>query len=247
MSLIAAERIKLVSTRSPWWCAGLAILASIGLSSMIALADPAGGPIPSVASTQLGYTLGMAVVMVMATLAITTEYSVGTIRTTFMAAPRRGPALVAKTAVVAALAAIIGLLGAFGAWGISLLLLPGADLSLAGPDDWRHVAGVGLVYLLAAVIAVAVGTLVRHTAGAVAIVLVWALMAEQLFELIPGVGEAVRTWLPFRSAKEFLTAEGSFGDTGLLGGSPWGALAYFAVVAAVLLGIAIGTARRRDA
>ena len=67
MSLIAAERIKLVSTRSPWWCAGLAIVASLGLSSMIAVATTKDGQVASVASTQLGYTLGMAVVMVMAT------------------------------------------------------------------------------------------------------------------------------------------------------------------------------------
>lgn len=246
MTLIAAERIKLVSTRSPWWCAGLAILASVGLSALIAVATADDGQIGTVASTQFGYILGMAVVMVMATLAVTTEYSVGTIRTTFMAVPRRGPALVAKAVVVATLAAIIGLIGAFGAWAASLLLLPDADLRMSGLDDWRHVAGVALVYLIAAVIAVSVGTLVRHTAGAVSIVLVWALMAEQLFQLIPGIGEAVRPWLPFSAAKDFLTADGSSAD-GLVGGSPWIALAYFAVVAAVLLGISIAVARRRDA
>ena len=246
MSLIAAERIKLVSTRSPWWCAGLAIVASVGLSSLIAVATTKDGQVATVASTQFGYTLGMAVVMVMATLAVTTEYSVGTIRTTFMAVPRRTPALLAKASVVAILAAIIGLVSAFAAWGVSQLMLPDSDLSLAGADDWRHVAGVGLVYLIAAVIAVAVAILVRHTAGAVSIVLVWALMAEQLLEIIPGVGEMVRQWLPFRSAKDFLTADGPSAD-GPLGGGPWVALAYFAVVAAVLLGVSIEVARRRDA
>lgn len=246
MSLIAAERIKLVSTRSPWWCAGLAIVASVGLSSLIAVGMSKDGQPATVASTQFGYALGMAVVMVMATLAVTTEYSVGTIRTTFMAVPRRTPALLAKTAVVAILAAIIGLFSAFGAWAISQVIMSDTDLSLAGVDDWRHVAGVGLVYLIAAVIAVAVAILVRHTAGAVSIVLVWAMMAEQLLELIPGVGELIRPWLPFRSAKEFLTADGPSAD-GVLGGGPWVSLAYFAVVAAVLLGVSIGVARRRDA
>jgi len=246
MSLIAAERIKLVSTRSPWWCAGLAIVASLGLSSLIAVATTKDGQVATVASTQLGYTLGMAVVMVMATLAVTTEYSVGTIRTTFMAVPRRTPALLAKASVVAVLAAVIGLISAFGAWGVSLLILPGSDLSLAGGDDWRHVAGFGLVYQIAAVIAVAVAILVRHTAAAVSIVLVWALMAEQLLEIIPGVGEMVGPWLPFRAAQDFLTGEGPTAD-GLLGGGPWVALAYFAVVAAVLLFVATEVARRRDA
>ena len=246
MTLIAAERIKLMSTRSPWWCAGMAILASVGLSTLIAVATAKDGQIATVASTQVGYVLGMAVVMVMATLAVTTEYSVGTIRTTFMAVPARGPALAAKAVIVGTLAAIVGLIGAFAAWAAGLLLLPDADLSLSGPDDWRYVAGVGLVYLIAAVIAVSVGTLVRHTAGAVSIVLVWALMAEQLFQLIPVIGEAVRPWLPFNAAKDFLTADGASTD-GLLGGGPWTAIAYFGIVAAVLLGISIVVARRRDA
>ena len=246
MSLIAAERIKLVSTRSPWWCAGLAVVGSIGVNTLVAVAMSNDGQPATVGGTQYGYNLGMAVVMVMATLAVTTEYSVGTIRTTFMAAPRRGPVLLAKSAVVAVLAAVIGLVGAFGAWGLSQILLPHANLSLTGLDDWRQVAGVGLVYLIAAVIAVAVGILIRHPAGAVSIVLVWALMAEQLVELIPGVGDAVRPWLPFRAAKDFLTAEGPTAD-GLLGGGPWVAIAFFAVVAAGLLAVAVAVANRRDA
>jgi len=246
MTLIAAERIKLLSTRSPWWCAGLAILASIGLSALIAAATINDGQVATVASTQLGYVLGMAVVMVMATLAVTTEYSVGTIRTTFMAIPRRGPALIAKAFVVAVLAAIVGLIGAFGAWFLTMLLLPDANLSLSALDDWRHVAGVGLVYLIAAVIAVSIGSLIRHTAGAVSIVLVWALMAEQLFQLIPGIGEAIRPWLPFSAAKDFLTASGSSVD-GVLGGGPWVAIAYFAVIAAMLLALSIVVTGRRDA
>ena len=126
------------------------------------------------------------------------------------------------------------------------MLLPDADLSLSGLDDWRQVAGVGLVYLIAAVIAVAVGILVRHTAGAVSIVLVWALMAEQLFELIPGVGDAVRPWLPFRAAKDFLTAEGPTAD-GLLGGGPVGRARLLRRGRRGLLAVAIAVARRRDA
>jgi ABC-2 type transport system permease protein len=79
----------------------------------------------------------------------------------------------------------------------------------------------------------------------VAIALAWALMVEQLFELIPGV-ESIRPWLPFRSAKEFLTADAGAG-TGIFGGGPWVALGYFVVVAVVLLGAAIAVAQRRDA
>jgi ABC-2 type transport system permease protein len=246
MSVLGAERIKLLSTRSPWWGAGTAILASAGVSALYAATTVGNGQSPTVASTQVGYVLGMAVVMVIAALAVTTEYSVGTIRTTFMAVPRRGLALAAKTTLVASLAAGIGVVAGFAAWAISLLVLPDADLALRGVDQWRQVAGVGLVYLLAAVIAVAVGILVRSTAAAVSIVLVWSLMAEQLLQVIPGFGETVRPYLPFSAAKDFLTADGP-ATGGLLNGGPWVSLAYFAVVAAVLLGVSMQVARRRDA
>jgi ABC-2 type transport system permease protein len=247
MSVIAAERIKLASTRSPWWCAGVAAAATIGLSAIIAFAaHKEEGLAVNVGVTQYGYSIGMAVVMVMATLAVTSEYSIGTMRTTFLAVPRRGVAHGAKVVVVGTVAAIVGAVAAFGAWGLSALLLPGIDLSLAGATEWRQVGGVGLVYLVASVVAVAVGILIRHTAGAVSVVLVWSLMAEQLVDLIPGVGPAVAPWLPFHAAKAFLSAGETPAGASLVQ-SPWLSLAYFAAVAAGLLAVAIGVAKRRDA
>jgi ABC-2 type transport system permease protein len=242
---VAAERIKLTSTRSPWWCAGLGVVTTAGLGAIVSVATQIeGGPPLTVATTQLVYSVGMAVVMVLAALAVTVEYSVGTIRTTYLAVPRRGVALGAKTVVVAAVAAAVGLLGAFGSWGLSAVLVPGVDLALDGAVEWRQVAGVGAVYLLAAVIALSVGILVRHTAGAVALVLVWALMAEQLIGLLPGIGAVLTPWLPFQAGKFFLTSDGT--GTGLLG-SPWTALGYLTAVAAALLAVAIAVAKRRDA
>ena len=70
MSVLGAERIKLLSTRSPWWGAGTAILASAGLSALLAATTVGNGQSPTVASTEIGYVLGMAVVMVIAALAI---------------------------------------------------------------------------------------------------------------------------------------------------------------------------------
>lgn len=242
---LAAERIKLLSTRSPWWCAGVGAVTTAGLGAVVSLTTHfEGGPPLTVATTQLVYSVGMAVVMVLATLAVTGEYSVGTIRTTFLAVPRRGVALVAKATVVGAVAAAVGLVAAFGAWGLSVALVPEADLALRGAVEWRQVAGVPAIYLLASVIAVAVGILVRHTAGAVAIVLVWALMAEQLISLLPGIGPVVTPWLPFQAGKFFLIADGT--GTGLLG-SPWAALGYLAAVAGALLAVAVAVAKRRDA
>ena len=144
----------------------------------------------------------------MATLAVTTEYRFGTIRTTFQAVPDRTASLLAKTTVVALFARSSAESPPSVAWGSVWRCSPGRGPVTAG-RAWRHVAGVGLVYPVAAVIAVAVGLLIRHSAGAVSVVLVWALMVEQLFELIPGVGDAVPTVAPVPRSEGFPHCRGT--------------------------------------
>jgi ABC-2 type transport system permease protein len=242
VSALAAERIKLFSTRSPWVCTALAIALVVGMSGLIATVGPDGdGPI-SFAATGTFLPLGMVIVMVMATLAVTTEYRFSTIRTTFQAVPNRTAALLAKTTVVAVVAAVAGLVAAFGAWAAAWVLQPDADLALATADRWRTVAGAGLVFAVAAVLAVAVGILIRQTAGAVSLLLVWVLLAEHLVGLIPDVGQDISRWLPFMNANQFLTGE----MPGMPFG-PWGSLAYFAALAAGVLAVALVAADRRDA
>lgn len=256
MTLLAVERIKLFTTRSPWWCALVALVLTIGFSALV-VGNSNGGEISAtVASTQFGYSFGMAVIMVLAALAVTTEYRFGTMKTTFQAIPHRTSALLAKTTVVATLALVIGELSAFGSWGIGKLLKPQADLALNSSADWINVAGVGAIYALAAVIAVAVGILIRHSAGAIALLLIYALAVESLVRLIPSIGEDIYKWLPFNVADKFLTGDGASNiGRNAAAGAPmstatlgqWWALLYFAAVAAVLLIIAISVANRRDA
>ncbi|WP_116100609.1 ABC transporter permease [Amycolatopsis thermalba] len=257
MTLLAVERMKLFTTRSPWWCALVALATTIGFSALIVgNADDGGEFTATVASTQFGYSFGMAVIMVLAALAVTTEYRFGTIRTTFQAVPNRAAALTAKATVVALVALVIGELSAFGSWALALLLKPNAPLALDTGADWINVAGVGVANAFAAVIAVAVGILLRHSAGAIALLLIYALAVEDLIRMIPGVGDDIYQWLPFNVANKFLTGDGlsNMGrntdagapmSTAVL--SQGGSLAYFAAVAVALLAIAIGTARRRDA
>ena len=40
MSLIQVERIKLFSTRSPWWCMIVAAVLSIGLAALAPVSPP---------------------------------------------------------------------------------------------------------------------------------------------------------------------------------------------------------------
>jgi ABC-2 type transport system permease protein len=251
MNLLAVERIKLFTTRSPWWCALLTLGLTVGFAAIMAAAAPADSQI-SVSATQFGGSqFGIAVVMVLAALAVTTEYRFNTIRTTFQAVPHRSPALVAKAVVVGLAALVIGEVGAFAALGLGMLMRPNDHLGLHTTQDWLNVAGLGPVFALSAVLAVALGILIRHSAGAIALSLIYYLVVEELVQLIPRIGDNIHQWLPFNVANKFLRGS----PTGAIDGpapsdsplSPGWALAYFAGVAIVFLLVALGVAKKRDA
>jgi ABC-2 type transport system permease protein len=240
MTVLAAERIKLFSTRSPWWCMVAAVVLTVGFGAAVSASPPTGESI-TVPFTQLGYQFGLAVILVMAALTITTEYRFNTIKTTFQAVPGRSSALLAKTVVVALTSGVVGLIAAFGSLGIGKVLQPSADLALDSAADWRAVAGVGVVFMIAAVIAIAVGILIRQTAGAVAVLLAYSMMVEQLVTLIPNVGADIQKWMPFQLAERFLTGEAT-GPTG-----PWASLGLFTGFAVALFAVAMVAAKKRDA
>ncbi|MBB4687326.1 ABC transporter permease [Amycolatopsis jiangsuensis] len=248
MNLLAVERIKLFTTRSPWWCALIAVVVTAGFGAMLAGASSDQQSL-SVGNTQFSYQFGLAVIMVLAALSVTTEYRFGTIRTTFQAVPNRASVLLAKATVVGAVALVIGEIGAFGSWGLSYLIRPQDDLALDSAADWINVAGVGVLAALAAVIAVSVGVLLRHSAGALALLLIYVLAVENLVQLIPTFGDKIHRWLPFNVADKFLS-----GGSGVPGGrmseaalSQGWSLVYFAGFAVLMLAIAIGVAKKRDA
>jgi len=249
MTLLATERIKLFTTRSPWWSMLLALVLSVGFAALIAANVPSDTTL-SVSEAEGGYQFSLVVMMVMAALAVTTEYRFGTIRVSFQAVPNRIALLLAKTGVVAVLAAIIGEVTAFASWAVARLIHPSAFLALNNESAWRGVAGMGLVYAITAVIAVAVGILIRQTAGAVAILLIYTLLVENLVVLIPKVGQTIQKWMPFTEANNFLVAGAPTGARRGLTDMPlgaWPSLAYFAGIAVVIMIIALFTANRRDA
>ncbi|MBX6390256.1 MAG: hypothetical protein IRZ08_14900 [Frankia sp.] len=254
MTLLKVERIKLFSTRSPWWCMIVAVAITIGFTALLSAALRGDDLLfYRPAATQFAYNFGLLIMMVMAVLAVTTEYRFGTIRASFLAVPTRTSLLLAKTVVVALLAGVVGELAAIGCWLIARAIRPDSPLSLQTAADYRVVFGVGLVYLISAIIAVAVGLMIRHSAGAISALLAWSLVVENLIQIIPNVGEDIQKWLPFVVGNNFLYSGQSFfasGETGTLDDmpfGPWGSLIYFAVVALALLAIGLGLAKHRDA
>jgi ABC-2 type transport system permease protein len=241
-NLVAAERIKLLSVRSPWWCAGVAVVGTVALSALLAATTPeeAAGELSGGGNPFLQFAL--VVVLVMAAVAVTTEYRFSTIRRTFEAAPNRTAAMLAKAAVVAVVGALVGLVASVASWAIVWALRPGVGFALRTADDWRLVAVPALVFAVGAVLALAVGILVRQTAAAVSIVLVWTLLLEQLVQIIPNVGEDIHRWMPFVNAANAMSS----GDPEMPFG-PWGSLGWFAVVAAALFAAALASINKRDA
>jgi len=199
MTLLAVERIKLFSTRAPVWCIATALVLTIGITAgLVSLA--ARDSRVSAEGTQTVYILGLVVIMVMATLSVTTEYRFGTIKTTFQAVPSRTRALLAKATVLALVAGVVGEVSSFGSWGVARLITGSSATDIVTAAQWREIAGMGLVYAIAAVLAVAVGALLRQSAAAVAILLVFPLLVEQLVEIIPRVGDQLHEWMPFVAA-----------------------------------------------
>ncbi|MFC7446273.1 ABC transporter permease [Rhodococcus daqingensis] len=264
MGVVNAERIKLTSTRSPWWCTvaiialGLGLAAVIGLTSKASLNQfndqiaegdkPDFEPfLPTLADAVGGVSgFGVLVLMIMAALAVTSEYRFGIIRTTFQAVPKRDSVLITKAGLIGVFGALLTFVLTFGAYAIAKATAgsaAGAALKLSGSEAWRAIYGVPIYAFLCVVLAVSVGTLLRQSAGAIALLLLWPLLIESLFGLFGKFGETIQPFLPFANANHFLGApQGIDFHWG-----PWGSLAYFVAFVAVIFGSALFMVNRRDA
>lgn len=245
MTLVKAERIKLFSTRSPYWCLIAVLIAALLFAVFTATAN---GGIAAVPYTVLrGANLGLSIFMVLAALSITTEYRFGTIKSTFLAAPKRGSVLLAKSLLVAVVGLVAGIVVALAAFYLAKFLTQSPEqMQLSSADDLRQVLGYGPLFAIAGVIAVAVGSMIRQSAGAVTIVLLWPLLIENLVGLIPGFGEDYSPWLPFKAADSWVSLPSASGAVSA-GPTPVQGLLVFAAWALVLWVIALVLLKKRDA
>jgi ABC-type transport system involved in multi-copper enzyme maturation permease subunit len=154
--------------------AGTITVASFGDISPAA-GNAYGGNGQSLQRALAGTFFGLIPLIVVAAMFMTAEYRRGLIRVSLTAAPRRGRLLAAKAVAIGAVGFVAGLVAAI------LAIAVGTPLLLrAGPLAWpvsllteaRMVAGTGALLAVAAVLALAIGTIVRRSAPAVAIVIV---------------------------------------------------------------------------
>jgi ABC-2 type transport system permease protein len=255
MGVLAAERIKLTTTRSPWWCSAIVVVLSLGLSALFSLVvkssggNPADGtPTLDIGTATAGVVgIGVMVLCIMAALTVTSEYRFGVIRTTFQATPNRTKVLLTKTALVGIYGALLSTVLAFLAIGVAKAIggsAPGANLSLDG--QWRAVYGIPIYAFLFIAFAIGVGVLVRQSAAAISIVVLWSLLIEPLLSAFGSFGRNVGPFLPFQNASHFLSVSNSTGSSNWHWG-PWGSLIYFTAFVAIVYGAALVALNQRDA
>ncbi len=167
------------------------------------------------------------------------------IRSSFVAVPRRGRVMVAKSIVVAGVLFVVGTVTAvLGYLGTKPFFdAEGIGLPLEG-DVLRAMYGSGLFLAGLGVLAVATGFLVRHTAGTISILLGTLFVVGQLVLLVPGTfGEWLDKLMPHNSGGVVATAT-SFNPNLF---DPWTGFAVFVAEVAAVVTVAAWSLRRRDA
>jgi ABC-type transport system involved in multi-copper enzyme maturation permease subunit len=218
-----------------------------------------GGIFPNDASESIlvGGIAGLLVLIVLATLFVTSEYRRGLIATTFAASPRRGRVLAAKALVVGSVALAAGAIGTAIAEPISRHILTANGYYLfpvSGPALARVIVGTGLLFGLAAILVLALGTTLRRSAGAVVVGLVVLVLpfilgatlpsgpANWLMRLTPGAAFAIQGVQPNSN----LVADVHTPGNGYYPLAPWAGLAVLCGYTAVALAAATWLLRRRD-
>lgn len=240
---LAYEWIKFRSVRSTVWTTVATTLMPVFGAVFVALT---GSLQPD--DTVLGASLTMSVTAqvlaaVVGALAISGEYSSGTIRTTFCASPRRTTVLTAKGTLVGGLMCALALVSCTLAYLVADALLE--DGKYAQGEPLPALLGVAASFCVASLLGLAVGTLVRHSAGAVTTITGLLLLPSLLGPLFGDAQRWVAGLSPTAALQKLTqTSDASPEAVGTLGA--WPSLLLVAGYTAVLLLAASGMLRRRD-
>jgi ABC-type transport system involved in multi-copper enzyme maturation permease subunit len=202
---------------------------------------------------------GLIVLTVIGAMFMTTEYRRGMIRVTLTTSPRRGRVLAAKAVVIGLVSFVLGLVAA------AVAVLAGPPISrsrgvymlpVGWPTALEVMVGVGALLAVAAVLAVAVGTILRRSVAAVATVIavfvlpyilgdtsvVAPAVSEWMFRATPIAAFAVQQSVP-----AYPQVIGQYGPPEYFALAPWAGLLVLCGYTAVALTVAYSLLRRRDA
>ncbi len=217
----AAEWTRMWTVRTTWWCLLAAAVTIVGIGTALGfdtadMSGPAGDLPPAWLAGQIALMPGQFALLLMALLAVTSEYSTKAIGTTLQWTPRRGVLLAARVAVPVVVATVAGVLLVLAADLAAWAVQPDLELTVRGLAE--SLATVAAVLAAGGVLAVGAGLLLRSTAGALAAVFLLLLV---LPFLLPAFGVGWMTTLA-----ELMPGSGA---TYLLAGEPemttWAAVA----------------------
>ncbi|MHB1988833.1 MAG: ABC transporter permease subunit [Acidimicrobiales bacterium] len=258
--LLASEWTKLRTVRSTTWTLLVTVVAVVGIGAVATAVTAAhwrsGGAVDRIgfdptARSLAGLFLGQIAIGVLGVLAMSAEYSTGTIRATFAAAPRRPLVLACKAAVFGAVVLVVSEILTFAAFLLGQQLLKGSTpyATLGQPGVLRAVVGAGLVLTLVGLFALGLATIIRHTAGAIAAYVGTMLVLPLILQAFPASFQhSVIKYLPLVIA-ENMTATRSTGPSfgGAVLFSPWAGFGILCAYTAVILVIGGVLLTRRDA
>jgi ABC-2 type transport system permease protein len=248
IALIRSEWLKLRTVRSniTMMCFAVALPLAITLLTM-AFKNIDSIDTRTVSGVLLGSgSLSVLLFGIIGVLAITQEYSQGTIRLTLAANPRRTKVYVAKGIVLAILSggltAFIILVG--NTAGEAILDSRGAVGKLSNDKMGQAYLGMIALSILVSLLGMAIGTLTRNPPSAVTVLVLWPLLLESLIGgllslVINSIGFE---WMPFQTGMNALRLEDSDMDFGR-----WGSVGYFGLWVLALSLFAHTVFKRRDA
>jgi ABC-type transport system involved in multi-copper enzyme maturation permease subunit len=194
-------------------------------------------------------------------LFMTAEYRRGLIRVTLAATPRRGRVLAAKAVVLGAITFAAGLVASaiVVILGQRVLRNNGVYVwPVTAPAEVRVIVGTAAVLAVAAVIALAIATMLRRSAAAVATVIVVIVLpyllivavpilplgpADWLARVSPAAGFAVQqTLIQYPQVSDVYAPSAGYWPL-----APWAGFAVLCAWAAVALAVATYLLRKRDA
>jgi ABC-type transport system involved in multi-copper enzyme maturation permease subunit len=214
----------------------------------------------TVQTALFGSFAAMIALIVVGVMFITTEYRRGMIRVSMTASPRRGRLLAAKAIVIGAVSFVTGMIAAALAIAVGTRVLGKGGLPLSpipALTEVRMVVGTGALLAVAAVLALAIGTILKRSAAAVttviAVTFIPFLLAilptsplglrEWLLRITPAAAFSVQQAQP-QYSQVIATYTPNGGYYPLAG---WAGLAVECAWAAVALTLAFYLLRRRDA
>jgi ABC-type transport system involved in multi-copper enzyme maturation permease subunit len=251
---LRCELTKMRTVRSTFWTLLTTVVLSIGLGALFSalaahhyaratLSGRAGWDPTSISTSGLG--LAQLAIGVLGVLAVTSEYSTGSIRTSLAAVPRRGRFLAAKAAVLTAVSLMTGEVLAVATFLIGQALISGQapTASFGQPGVLRAVLGSGLYLAALGLLGVALGTLLRHSAAAIAV------LVAVVF-VLPGIAAALPARIE-RNVEEYWPTMAGAQVTAVVRGAhqlgAWSGFGVMCLFVAVAMTAAMLALARRDA